>query len=79
MKGDPGWVEIKRERSKRGLLAFNNSLAKVGLVYYMKMLTALYARDPTLKIVRTLITKLFTSVHFKTTPACSADLKKKII
>lgn len=78
MREDPGAMEIKRERDHRALLAYNDSIAKVGLVYFMKMLAALYTRDPTIKVVRQLISKLFTSDHFKTLPRSDVDSKRKI-
>lgn len=78
LREDPGAIEIKRERDHRAQLAYNDAIAKVGLAYFIKMLTALYTRDPTLKVVRQLINKLFSSDHFKLLPYSDVDSKRKI-
>lgn len=40
---------------------FNSCIAKAGLVYYSKLLTSLYQKDPSVKAVREHVTKLFAS------------------
>ena len=63
----------KIERENRGLIALNSFLAKIGVVYYMRLLTALYMRDPAQKLVRQLITKLFANQLWRTIPDFGAS------
>jgi hypothetical protein len=45
IKSDEMGLKGKLERESRGVLALNACLAKVGIIHYMKLLTALYQRD----------------------------------
>jgi hypothetical protein len=44
--GDANAPHKKNTCEARGMLVFRGCLAKVGLVYFMRLLTALYQREP---------------------------------
>ena len=56
---------------------FNSCIAKAGLVYYSRLLIALYQRDPSVKAVRQQIQKLFASDQWKELPNSSQAAKQQ--
>jgi hypothetical protein len=69
---------VKHEREKRGLMAFNSCMAKVGIIHYMRLLSSLYLRDASQKTVRHLIVKLFANENWRSLPAFGVAQSQQI-